>query len=284
VTSAAWLSLFFLAIRPAVISASDCPSARDIEIRLSVLLPERTALPGTAVVHPTAEGLLVDLEPQDPAFAAQRSVVVGPPCDQRAEAAAVIIATWWPTESKETSQAPGVQREGRQEKRLRPFAVSAGGYASLVSGSMAPGARVEASFLPRGGGFGMRLAAAGTFSHEDSLAGGKVSWSRASLELGPIYDLRFVRLDAGLVGSLVWVGGSGFTEDQKESGLAAGLTLGVRAALPWARVQPWLELRGLAWPETQQMVVSDASTGLRSNRPLPHAEFQLGAGVAFSLF
>lgn len=281
-TSPVWLSLLLLAGGPTVISASDCPSARAVEERLTVLLPE-SALPGITTVHPTAEGLLVDLRPDDPAFAAQRSVTVGSACEQRAEAAAVIIATWWPTEPKGTSPGAGVDSHDGHKKIVRVLALSVGGYASFVSGSVAPAAQAEASLTPRGQGFGVRLAAGGTLSHEDTLGQGKVSWSRASLELGPTYDLRFVRFDAGVVGSLLWTRGSGFTEDRKESGFAAGITLGVRAAIPWDRVQPWLSLRGLVWPQAQQMYVNDSATGLLSNRPLPHAEIQLGAGVAFSL-
>jgi hypothetical protein len=276
------LSLLVLAARPAVTSASDCPSARDIDSNLSALLPEQTAMPGTATVQPAADGLLVDLKPENPAFTAQRSVVVGSNCEERAKAAAVVIATWWPVEAARPRQ--GADAQGRQEERGRRLAVAAGGYASIVSGSVAPGARAEAWLLPWEAGFGVRLAVGATLSHGDTLGQGAVSWSRASLELGPTYSRRFLHVDAGLVGSILWVEGSGFAENRSGSGAAAGLTLGLRAAHRWGRVEPWLELRGLAWPKTQQMYVTDAATGLRSNRPLPHAELQVGAGVALSLF
>jgi hypothetical protein len=113
---------------------------------------------------------------------------------------------------------------------------------------------------------------------------GQVSWSRASLELGPSYAFRFLHVDAGLVGSLLWVAGSGFSENRTASGAAAGITAGARVALPGSRVEPWLELRGIVWPQSQQMNVTNSSNGSQSGQPLPHAELQMGAGVQFSLF
>jgi hypothetical protein len=279
---AAWFSLLLLAARPTVTSASDCPSARDIDSNLAVLLPGQTVLPGTAAVRPEADGLVVDLQPANPAFAAQRSVVVGSNCEDRAKAAAVVIATWWPVEPAGPRQGAGAL--AAQEERVRRFAVAAAGYASIVSGSVAGGARVEASFAPWGTAFGVRLAAGGTAAHANTLSQGQASWSRASLEIGPTYAYRFLHVDAGAVGSLLWVAGSGFSENRSASGAAAGMTLGVRAAAQAGRAQPWLELRGIAWPQSQQMNVTDSATGLQSSRPLPHAELQLGAGVAISLF
>jgi hypothetical protein len=91
--NAVWLPLLLLAARPTVTSASSCPSARDIDSNLAALLPEQAGLPGTAAIRPASDGLLVDLRPETPALAAQRAVVVGSNCEDRAKAAAVVIAT-----------------------------------------------------------------------------------------------------------------------------------------------------------------------------------------------
>jgi hypothetical protein len=279
--NAAWLPWLVLVVRPTVTSPSDCPAGRDIDSNLAVLLPA-WAQPGTVTVSAAPDGLSIDLKPEDPAFAAQRSVVVGSNCEERAKAAAVVIATWWPVEP--TGTRPGAEVSAVREERVRRFAVAASGYASIVSGSVAGGGRAEAAFLPWGRGLGVRLAAGGTVAHASTLDQGQVSWSRASLELGPSYAFRFLHVDAGLVGSLLWVAGSGFSENRKASGAAAGITAGARVALPGSRVVPWLELRGVAWPQSQQMNVTDSATGAQSSRSLPHAELQIGAGVRFSLF
>ena len=280
--TAAWFSLLLLAVGPTVTSSSDCLSARDIDSNLAVLLPQHTAQSGTATVRPTVDGLSVDLEPGNPTFAAQRSVVVGSNCDERAKAAAVVIATWWPVEP--TGLRAGEGGGAAQEERGRRFQVAVGGLASAVSGSVAGGARAEASFVSWARAVGVRLAAGGVAAHANTLGQGQVSWSRASLELGPTYSYRFLHVDAGGVGSLLWVAGSGFSENRKASGAAVGVTVGVRATAQRGRVRPWLELRGIAWPQTQQMSVTNSATGSQSSRSLPHAELQLGAGVAFSLF
>jgi hypothetical protein len=276
----AWFVLLVPAALPTVTSASDCPSARDIASNLAVLLPDTTAMPGSAAVSPAPDGLSVDLRTEDSGFVAHRSVVVGGDCEERAKAAAVVIATWWPV----GSAGPKPSEDAVQEERSRGFGVAAGGYASIASGSVAPGARAEASFALRGGAFGVRLAAGGTAAHGDSLAEGQVHWSRASVEIGATYARRWLRVDAGAVGSLLWVEGSGFFENRQSSGAAAGVTLGVRAAPQWGRIQPWIELRGIAWPQSQQMNVTDAATGSRPSRALPHGELQLGAGVALAVF
>jgi hypothetical protein len=284
VTALAWPPLLLLAAHPTVTSDSSCPSARDIASNLAVLLPDDTAQSGTAAVSPTEDGLVVDLRPENPAFTAQRTVVVGTSCEERAKAAAVVIATWWPVGSAGPGRAESAAAGAVPEEGARRWEAAAGGYASMVSGSVAAGARVEASFAPRGRAFGVRLAAGGTAAHEDDLAHGQVRWSRASVELGGTYAHRFLRVDAGAVGSLLQLAGSGFTENRRTSGAAVGFTVGVRAVAPWGRVQPWLELRGIAWPQSQEMTVTDSATGARSSQPLPHAELQLGAGVAFALF
>jgi hypothetical protein len=276
----AWFALLVPAALPTVTSASSCPSARDVASNLAVLLSDTTAVPGSAVVSSAPDGLSVDLRTEDSGFVANRSVVVGGDCEERAKAAAVVIATWWPV----GPAGPRHSEETGREERSRGFGVAAGGYASIVSGSVAPGARAEASFAPRGSAFGVRLAGGGTAAHGNSLAEGQVHWSRVSVELGPTYASRWLRVDAGAVGSLLWVEGSGFSENRQSKGAAAGVTLGVRAAPQWGRIQPWLELRGVAWPQSQQMNVTDAATGSRLSRAFPHGEFQLGAGVALAVF
>jgi hypothetical protein len=85
-----------LAAHPVVRSDSHCPSATDIEANLSILLPETVRQPGTASVSTTPEGLVLDLLPQSVEYRARRPLAEVGTCEERAKAAAVIIATWWP--------------------------------------------------------------------------------------------------------------------------------------------------------------------------------------------
>jgi hypothetical protein len=273
-----------LSAQPTVGSNSNCPSARDIESNLSVLLPGETAQPGTVLVSTTPDGLLVELRPKTPGSGALRSVAVGDNCEERAKAAAVVIATWWPT-----GAAPSVRSETQPatvkwSDTRRRLGLSVGGYASVVSGSVAPGGRAEATWTPRGQAFGLRLSLGGTGPQGGSLGQGQAHWTRAAAELGPTFSLGNLRLDGGMVASLMWIEGSGFAVNQKSTGGSLGATAGVRLGWAWGRALPWLELRGLLWPQSQRIYITDSATDLQTTRPMPHWELQLGAGIAFSLF
>ena len=275
-----------VAARPVIASHLDCPTSRDIESQLSVLLSD-AAQPGTVVVSATADGLLVDLRPENSAFAATRTLKVGSDCEERARAAAVVISTWWPdtgpgpqhTEDTATvSAAPTAA-----DTRARRSRLGAGAFFSLVSDAGAVGGRIEAAWLPRRArGFGLRAGAAFTGPQKSLLGRGEAHWSRATAELGPTYALGYARFDAGAVASLLWIRGAGFAVNQTSQGSALGMTLGGRTEWPRGRVAPWVEVRGFLWPQSQTIYVLDATTGTKATHALPHAELQLGGGIALT--
>jgi len=282
--SSAVLFALWLAAHPTIASNSDCPSSRDIESHLSVLLPNDDVPSGTATISAAPNGLLVDLRAENRAFRAQRTVVVGGDCEERARAAAVVIATWWPVgtagiERAETKPEVFVARESP-----RRFDVSAGGFASVGSDGVAPGARLEAAWLPWAQSFGFRLSVGGTGWQGGSLGQGQAHWMRAASEIGPTYSRGVLRLDGSVVASLFRIQGSGFTVDQTSTGVSVGASAGLRAGWAWNQWLPWLELRAIWWPQSQRIYVTDLGTGLQTTRPMPHAELQLGAGIALSLF
>jgi hypothetical protein len=152
---------------------------------------------------------------------------------------------------------------------------------SVISGSIAPGARAEVSMhWQRLGG---RASLSGTASQGGNLGRGKVDWRRLSAELGPTYAAGHLRLDVGLVASVLAIQGSNFTKNRSPAGTTAGATTGLRIFWNWRSALPWLELRGMWWPLSQRIYVVDETTGTQMSRPLPHGEVQLAAGVAFPL-
>jgi len=271
-----------LTARPGIGSNTDCPSSTDIESNLSVLLPGDMAQAGTALVSTVPEGLLVELRPENLAFWVQRRVAVGSSCEERARAAAVVIATWWPVETVLPTQVKANSEARVARESPHRIAVSAGGFASLISGGIAAGARIEAAWLPWGRAFGFRLALSETAAQGGNLGQGQAHWTRSSAEIGPTYARSILRLDGGLVGSLVWVEGSGHIVNQESSGAAVGATSGLRAGWAWGRTLPWLELRGIWWPQSQRIYISNPSTTVRTVRSIPHGELQVGGGVAFN--
>jgi hypothetical protein len=284
--TAAVLVGLVVAAQPGIVSSLDCPSARDIASQLSVLMPD-DAQPGRVVVEAAPNGLLVGLHPEDATFSATREVTVGSDCDERARAAAVVISTWWPAAGARGPRAEdavaAVAAKVVVAPRPRRLTLGAGAFASLVTDGAAAGGRLEAGWLPRSGrGFGLRAAVAFTGSHEVTLGRGQAAWSRATAEVGPTYSFPHARADAGMVGSLIWSHGTGFDLPQNSRGSALGATLGLRAEWAIGRVVPWLEVRGFVWPESQTIYVLDAGTGAKTSHDLPHAELQLGGGVALA--
>jgi hypothetical protein len=275
-----------VAAHPVIASHLACPSSRDIESQLSVLLPD-AAQPGTVVVSATTDGLLVDLRPDDSSFAAMRTLTVGSDCEERARATAVVISTWWPVTGaspRHTEVTATVSVEpAAADTGARRVGFGAGAFVSLVSDGGAPGGRLEAAWLPRQGrGFGLRVSTSFIGPQASWLGKGETHWSRATAEIGPTYSLGHARLDAGAVASLLWIRGAGFDVNQTSKGGAFGMTLGGRAEWPWGRVVPWVEVRGFLWPQSQTIYVLDAATGTKAMHALPHAELQLGGGIAWA--
>jgi len=274
------------AAHPVIASHLDCPSSRDIESQLSVLMPD-AAQPGMVLVSATADGLLVDLRPDNSVFAAMRTLKVGSDCEERARAVAVVTSTWWPVTGADPRQAEATATvsatPAAADSRARRFRLGAGAFASLVSDGGAVGGRLEAAWLPRRArGVGLRVSTAFTGPQKSLLGRGEAHWSRATAELGPTYSLGYVRFDAGAVGSLLWIRGAGFSVNQTSQGSALGMTLGGRTEWPRGWVVPWVEVRGFLWPQSQTIYVLDATTGTKATHALPHAELQLGGGFALA--
>lgn len=275
--SPCFLALWLAA--PSIASNSNCPSSQAIADQLSVLLPEAAARPGSALVVTLPERLLVDLRPDDALGAAQRTVEVGNDCDERARAAAVLIATWWPADRNETPrpQAPSVD-PGPKGPRLD---LSVGVLASAVSDGVVPGARAELSV--HGQRLGGRVSLSATTAHAVSLGRGQVEWRRIGGEVGPSYEAAHLRGDFGLVAGLLHVQGADFQNNRGATAISVGATAGLRFTGSWGGVRSWVEARTIWWPLSQRTYVTDQTMGTQTSHDLPRGEVQLAAGTTFSL-
>ncbi len=282
----AWIVAVLLVQQPVVVSDSQCPSTRDIEANLAVLLPATMARSGTVAVVTRSNGLGIHLRPEGTEQSEERSVAVGPACDERAKAAAVAIATWWPTTAATKTDTPEmaavVVPASDSHRGIRRVKVAAGAFASVESDGVAPGVRAEVQWAPWDRAIAFRLGIAGTGAHGGSLGPGQVQFRRTAGEVGMAWLYGPFRLDGAAVVSLLVVEGQGYQPSQQTSGASLGVSAGARWAWPEGRVSPWIELRGVGWPQRQRMSVTDVSTGIRSERSLPWGELQLGAGLAVS--
>ena len=285
--SPASIVALFVALQPRVSSDSNCPSASDIEDNLSVLLPAEMVRPGTVAVMSRPDGLAIHLQPEGTEQSEERSITVGSACEERAKAAAVAIATWWPTQPAPRDITPAPVAPTLATPTPRPKAhvvtVAAGGFASLIAGSAAPGVHAEVAWAPWASALAFRLDLAGTGSHGASLGPGQVQFRRLASEVGAAWSRGPLRLDGAAVVSLVSAEGQGYAPNQQSNGASLGLSAGARLSWKIGRWAPWLEMRGVAWPQSQRIVVTDSATGTRSQRSLPHVEMQLGAGISCSL-
>ena len=273
-----------LALQPVVSSDSNCPSTRDIEDNLSVLLPASVVRPGTAFVVSRPDGLAIQLRPEGAGETDERSIAVGSGCEDRAKAAAVAIATWWPTRpaAKDVISEPAEAAPADRHARARTVSVAVGGFASLISGGAAPGVRAEAQWAPWARPLAFRLDLAGTGAHGGALGPGQVQFRRLASEVGLAWSRGPLRLDGAGVLGLLFVEGQGYPSNQQSSGISLGLSAGARLSWSLGRLAPWLELRGVGWPQSQRIVVADSARGTQSDWTLPHWELQCGAGISVS--
>jgi hypothetical protein len=288
-----------VATLPVVSADSGCPSAESIAAHLSTLLSPTNAQPGTASVATQLDELIIRLRPQG-YDGAERRIAVRGGCEDRALAAAIAIATWWPVrprppapEAPTTSPAVDGGHQpaaivggvaGGTGRSRSSATIAAGAFASMVPDTLAPGLRLAVNWQPWPGRLGLRLALAATDTHDTALAVGRVGWRRMAAEAGLGWTQGPLELDGVAVTSRLWAEGSGYLTNQQSSGFAFGVSAGARLGWSIGRTTVWVEARGVAWPQSQRIVVVDASTSARTAHDLPHAELQGGAGLSFRLF
>jgi len=221
-----------LALQPHVASDSNCPSASAVEENLSVLLPAELVRPGTAAVISRADGLAIHLQPEGTEQSEERSITVGSGCEERAKAAGRghrhLVAN--PTGRQgQHARARGSDacHTPAPHPKARVVTVAAGGFASLIAGSAAPGVRAEVAWAPWASALAFRLDLAGTGAHGASLSPGQVQFRRMASEVGAAWSRGPLRLDGAAVLSLVFVEGQGYTSNQQSSGTSLGLSAGV---------------------------------------------------------
>lgn len=294
-TVSLFLSLL-LAASPMVATDSACPSTRSIEAQLQKLLSP-TAVPGRALVEDQTDRLVLRLQPEG-AEGAERIIAVTGSCEERAMAAAVAIATWWQIGGRRDETVPVVEQDAvvnqtRNQASLSPpdqdagkhrvlITVAAAGFASIASGDVAPGARIGLD-LGWWEHHAVRIGLSATGRHTVGLSSGQVGFRRLSGELGVVWSRGGFHLEGvGLV-SRISVEGSDYQRNEQSAGFSLGLSMAGRWGLSYRRATLWFEARGVLWPQSQRLVVSDADGSGRMFRDLPHAELQIGAGLSFRL-
>jgi hypothetical protein len=287
--------------------AGNCPSPADVEEKLAPLLPEGFFSASGDVVNiaeQTDGTLSVSLARPDGKIVGRR-LPRAATCGEQAETVAVALAVWEAQIHPEISlrldrltasatpvptAPPAPAGAGLVIKRAGPSAperaVSMGVGAALMGdwqpGSIAPGARLDATLGTASGTWRARLSVAGLGTHSESLPPGEARWWRLYFALGADHALvRGQRWDlalgaAGVLG-VATAEGAGFTSDRTATTADVGIEALLRADLRLGAVRPWLGLAVVTWLRQQTLDV----TGMAASLVLPRVEPMVALGTNF---
>ena len=347
------LSLALMALgsnAPDVRGDSDCPSPDAVASRLRLLLPADGELPpgawleiarpatnmGTLGGFPNPPAMLRGEQSSPAPHAAAGSAAAGeievrmmvgtPPralgvrrlaspgsCDEAAQAAAVVAATWtasyrsppplWfgdsspsairkvdtespiPFPRPDGAAAGGIRAVAPSATNAESFALDVGaafGAAAATSGTAAPFLAAEVDL--RRHASGARLLAIAFGARTIGLGMGQVAWRRlmAGAGVAHAWGTPAVQLQVGgdIVAGATFLEGSGFAQNAATTSFdaAAGPWARLAAPLAAAPVTVWVGAQGLAWAREQRIRVDGAvSTG-----SLPRLDLLVGAGLAWN--
>ena len=290
--------------RPRLTITSDttCPSGPAVAQALATLCPPVEWPSGTVRIQAEADMRVVELIADG---STQRQLRVADDCGVRATTVALVIATWTGELSSDAAGAPVLRGQvAHSEVPMRPSAVKipvpsavvastterelGAGLLLSVSGSVAPGVRIDfvQTRAPQGLGWQAGLALPG--QRERTGAGATTSWTRAtaSIALNGRSTLRrfAISVDVGLAGAYTLTSGHGYAVDQGAQGtqaLTGGLVAGARLALPWRRLRIWTDLRATRWLFPQTVAVDSTAGDRVASVELPSSDFQWAVGLSY---
>lgn len=295
---ALWMALPVLNVQ----GTSTCPTPVEVSARLSNLVARGEAEPlnqAQQAYVSTQDGVVVvELRGADGAVLAERSLAQTASCDDLAEAAAIVLASWQarfnPGLSASAGRPPArpplpvVVAASRRSEIKEPLAFDAGlaVMTSIVDGDAVWGAKLEGALFPFVIPVGIDLGLSLSASHDQSTTMPSIvaRWSRPVLSLGPTFRLRAgaMRLDlhANAAFALLRVRGAGLAETSSDAGMQYGLAAGLRTLWLWNNGAVWLGADVLGFPGQDSLViVNGGDVG-----SLPHVEAQLGLGMSLGRF
>jgi hypothetical protein len=287
--------------RLTITSDSACPSGTSVLGALATLVPPDSWPEGTVNIQTAADQLVVQLISELLSDgASQREMRVPADCDLRAATVALVILTWTGRLASEAAGTPELrgQTKGSQApagalpvtKASAPSIATAerelsAGLLLSVSGSLAPGARIDfvETRAPRGLGWQLGLALPAQRERGTALA--TTSWTRAaaSVAINGRVTLRhlFASADVGLAGAYAFTSAQGYSMGHGSEALTGGFVGGTRLETPWRRVRIWIDFRVYKWlfPQT---IAFDALAGDRlATVALPSFDIQGALGLAY---
>jgi hypothetical protein len=275
-----------------VTGSSSCPTPADVEQRVEKLETDRAEAP-TATLETTPAGLDLELHDAEGRLIARRTMASNPSCEEQAEMAAVLLASWLSdlgapsmTAQRLPDAAPSLAQAVESPKPPRgpspwSWEVGVGPTGSFDSSGFAPGVAVEAGVGPSQAAWTLHLMGAYEGPRQLAVGTGTVSWQDWQVGLGASYAFsprpyRFELMGYGLLAD-VDLSGAGFPVNATSQSLQVGLNLGARLLLLEGEWHPWLGAGTTVWLRQELPVV----VGTPSSMTLPRVTGFVGLGIVW---
>jgi hypothetical protein len=281
------LLLVFIPASIQLTTSGTCPSADAVRSRLDSLIGEQDGGPRSVTLDNSPDGLKIVLAEHDGSVVSRRVIPSNRSCDELAQMAALILASWLsdlssqavtaqplPSLSGRSPTPPVVMRSPWSwEVALAPT----GSFA----GSLAPGGLLQLEVSPATARWIVRLLGSYDGPRQRAEGPGEISWQRLQGGLGASYELlpSPYRLEVGgdLLLSDVLMRGLQFPSDASATSLDPGLDLTVRLSLLRGHWHPWVGIWGDLWIRQEIPSVQ----GLTLGSALPPLEAFAGIGLSW---
>lgn len=283
-----------------VSSNSSCPSSDAISVRLLGLLSEGG--PERAEAKVRSDGQMLRIELATPGEATQqRSIPLAGDCDERAEMAAMIIASWLDAMPVGTVKAPGIPPRERWQPsssggKLDPddpyweptrtsgrTLLGAGGFGSVDKQGGTGGLSLVANLPQMIEDFGLLAEASLGYRRELTVGAGTARYWRPMLALqasAGVYHRGWnARVVAGPALAVLTVSGSGYQTDLSGTTVLWGIDFGLTVVRPWHGNELWLMVGGVGWPQDRHIRSLPDVTG--SAVALPSWEGRVTVGLSW---
>ncbi len=251
-----WPAYVWAAALEAVIvrGTSACPSPSDVAAKLAPLVRASNHPADVGDISRQGSTLWISLSRAYGRHVGTQTVE-GTDCDDLAEAAAVILASWENDEARRDGLSlspPAAPSEIPRSPRRRTWDVALGVGGVLADQAFSPAVMANGSLAPGAGALGVRLGGGFAGWGTVELPHGQVHWNRFMIGGGPKLAWATSSLVAeGHVGAyLGWVRSTGeaFSDNRSDGGLEFSFMGAARFSMVEGGVQPWIEGALAVWP------------------------------------
>ncbi len=251
-----WPAYLWGAALDAVIvrGTSSCPSPADVAVKLAPLVPASNRPADRADIVRDGSTVSISLARADGQRIAVQQIE-GTICEDLAEAAAVILASWENDELRREGlslSAPAPRAEAPRSSRRRTWDLALGAGGALANEAFSTAVLASGTVAPGAGAVGLRLGAGWVGWGTVELPHGQVHWNRFLMGGGPrVAWANDTFVGEGHLGAyLGWVRSSGeaFADNRNDRGFELSFVGSARLSLGEGDVHPWIEGAVAVWP------------------------------------